>query len=109
MTIHRNIHKVISLTDEPLASASSAAASSSDEASKNLDKGRELCPDLAEEVQKDMDKVEICKKCKNNPDKECKECGCSVCGGKEEEDKQLFCEQCEYVTHMWCLDPPLDR
>jgi hypothetical protein len=39
----------------------------------------------------------------------CKECGCTVCGGKEPEDKLLFCEQCEYVTHMWCLDPPLEK
>ena len=57
---------------------------------------------------KEQQKEEVCKKCKNDADKKCKECGCTICGGKEDDDKQLFCEQCEYVTHMWCLDPPLD-
>ena len=92
----------------PSSSASASAPPATDEAAKNLDKIRELCPELAEEVQKEQQKEEVCKKCKNDPMKKCKECGCTVCGGKEDEDKQLFCEQCEYVTHMWCLDPPLD-
>ena len=32
-----------------------------------------------------------------------------VCGSKDEPDTQLFCEECQYVTHMRCLDPPLEE
>jgi hypothetical protein len=34
-----------------------------------LDKLRELCPDLADEVQKETEKKDVCKKCKDDPDK----------------------------------------
>jgi hypothetical protein len=29
-------------------------------------------------------------------------------GGKDRPDVQLFCEQCQYVTHIDCLDLPLE-
>ena len=43
----------------------SAAAPSADEQAKSLDQVRELCPDLAAEIEKENGKEEICKKCKN--------------------------------------------
>ncbi|XP_015367414.1 PREDICTED: E3 ubiquitin-protein ligase UHRF1-like [Diuraphis noxia] len=48
-----------------------------------------------------------CIKCKDNLNKSCKECGCRVCGGKENEDKQLMCDECNHPYHMECLKPPL--
>lgn len=74
---------------------------------------RSLCPELAAEIAdlpaEAIEKVEPCKKCHDNEAKKCKECGCSECGGKELPETQLFCEQCQYVTHMHCLDPPLEQ
>ena len=43
----------------------SAATPSADEQAKSLDQVRELCPDLAAEIEKENGKEEICKKCKN--------------------------------------------
>ncbi|XP_001945737.1 E3 ubiquitin-protein ligase UHRF1 isoform X1 [Acyrthosiphon pisum] len=48
-----------------------------------------------------------CIKCKDNLNKSCKECGCRVCGGKDNEDKQLMCDECNHPYHMECLTPPL--
>ncbi|BES92250.1 YDG_SRA [Nesidiocoris tenuis] len=49
----------------------------------------------------------FCSKCKDNIRRKCKECGCNECGGKEDPDQQICCDQCEYCYHMGCLDPPL--
>lgn len=48
-----------------------------------------------------------CIKCKDDPDTICKECGCYVCGGKQDDDKQLMCDECNNPYHMACLTPPL--
>lgn len=48
-----------------------------------------------------------CIKCKDNLDKSCKNCGCRICGGKDDEDKQLMCDECNHPYHMACLTPPL--
>ncbi len=50
-----------------------------------------------------------CKRCKNNPDKPCKECGCNECGLKDRDDMTLVCDECEYYYHLDCLDPPLEK
>ncbi|XP_050425724.1 E3 ubiquitin-protein ligase UHRF1-like [Adelges cooleyi] len=49
----------------------------------------------------------FCIKCKDDDDKNCKDCGCRVCGGKDNDDKQLMCDECNHPYHMTCLDPPL--
>ncbi|ORX90637.1 hypothetical protein K493DRAFT_339863 [Basidiobolus meristosporus CBS 931.73] len=51
----------------------------------------------------------VCASCDNNDKKKCKECGCSVCGGKEDEDSTLICEECQMYFHMKCLNPPLKK
>ena len=38
----------------------------------------------------------------------CKFCGCQICQGKYEPEKQLICESCECYFHIYCLDPPLN-
>lgn len=48
-----------------------------------------------------------CIKCKDDADKNCMDCGCRVCGGKENEDQQLMCDECNHPYHMTCLNPPL--
>lgn len=48
-----------------------------------------------------------CKKCSDDPLKNCKECGCKVCGGKEDEHNLLLCDECNLAYHLKCLDPPL--
>lgn len=68
------------------------------------------CSELAAEMDKEPDPAEqLCKKCKKDPERKCKECGCTVCGSREDAGKQLFCEECEFSTHMYCLDPPLEE
>ncbi|KAM8978511.1 E3 ubiquitin-protein ligase UHRF1-like [Sarcophilus harrisii] len=51
----------------------------------------------------------ICKHCKDNPNKTCRMCACYVCGGKQDPDKQLMCDECDMAFHIYCLNPPLSR
>ncbi|KAJ1915143.1 hypothetical protein H4219_004476 [Mycoemilia scoparia] len=53
--------------------------------------------------------INNCKKCQKDPNRSCKTCGCKVCGGKDEEDKTLVCEECNGYYHMACLNPPLTK
>ncbi|XP_071439052.1 E3 ubiquitin-protein ligase UHRF1-like [Hetaerina americana] len=48
-----------------------------------------------------------CTTCQDNDGKVCHECGCCVCGGKQEPAKQLICDECEYSYHLGCINPPL--
>ncbi|KYM96770.1 E3 ubiquitin-protein ligase UHRF1 [Cyphomyrmex costatus] len=48
-----------------------------------------------------------CEECEDNPDEECRVCGCKVCAGKEEENTLLICDECDDMFHMKCLNPPL--
>ncbi|VVC46501.1 Zinc finger, PHD-type,Zinc finger, RING-type,Zinc finger, FYVE/PHD-type,Zinc finger, PHD-type, partial [Cinara cedri] len=49
-----------------------------------------------------------CIACKDNLEKYCKECGCQICGGKDNEDRQIMCDECDHPYHMSCLDPPME-
>ncbi|XP_019368979.1 PREDICTED: E3 ubiquitin-protein ligase UHRF1 [Gavialis gangeticus] len=49
----------------------------------------------------------VCKYCKDNPNKTCRMCACYVCGGKQDPDKQLMCDECDMAFHIYCLNPPL--
>lgn len=60
-----------------------------------------------EEVVARMKKPD-CDWCKDNPRRKCKHCACSVCGGKNDPDKQILCDECDMAYHLWCLSPPLD-
>uniref|UniRef100_A0A8D2NM80 E3 ubiquitin-protein ligase UHRF n=1 Tax=Zosterops lateralis melanops TaxID=1220523 RepID=A0A8D2NM80_ZOSLA len=51
----------------------------------------------------------VCKACKDNPNKTCRVCACHICGGKQDPDKQLMCDECDMAFHIYCLDPPLSR
>lgn len=48
-----------------------------------------------------------CQSCKDNPNEDCKECGCNICAGKHDENELLLCDECDYAYHMTCLNPPL--
>ncbi|KAM9307770.1 E3 ubiquitin-protein ligase UHRF1-like [Gastrophryne carolinensis] len=48
-----------------------------------------------------------CKHCRDNPRVKCRMCACHVCGGKQDPDKQLLCDECDMAFHLYCLDPPL--
>jgi len=48
-----------------------------------------------------------CTKCKDNVNKLCYDCGCSICGGKHDEEKQILCDECNEGFHITCLSPPL--
>lgn len=50
-----------------------------------------------------------CDYCKDIPSRKCRHCACSVCGGKDNPDKQLLCDECDMAFHLWCLTPPLDE
>ncbi|NXS53377.1 UHRF1 ligase, partial [Brachypteracias leptosomus] len=49
----------------------------------------------------------VCKACKDNPNKKCRVCACHICGGKQDPDKQLMCDECDMAFHIYCLNPPL--
>ncbi|KAJ7427209.1 E3 ubiquitin-protein ligase UHRF1 [Willisornis vidua] len=49
----------------------------------------------------------VCKACKDNPNKTCRVCACYICGGKQDPDKQLMCDECDMAFHIYCLNPPL--
>ncbi|NXK67181.1 UHRF1 ligase, partial [Sylvietta virens] len=51
----------------------------------------------------------VCKACKDNPNKTCRVCACHLCGGKQDPDKQLMCDECDMAFHIYCLNPPLSR
>ncbi|XP_025424054.1 E3 ubiquitin-protein ligase UHRF1-like [Sipha flava] len=48
-----------------------------------------------------------CIECKDKSSKLCKECGCTICGGKDRENEQLLCDECDNPFHISCLNPPL--
>ncbi|XP_032821928.1 E3 ubiquitin-protein ligase UHRF1 isoform X1 [Petromyzon marinus] len=48
-----------------------------------------------------------CKVCKDDPNKDCRHCACHICGGKQDPDKQLLCDECNMAFHIYCLNPPL--
>ncbi|XP_068081324.1 E3 ubiquitin-protein ligase UHRF1 [Anabrus simplex] len=49
-----------------------------------------------------------CLRCKDRASVKCKECGCHICGLKDDPDKQLMCDECDMAYHLRCLDPPLE-
>lgn len=48
-----------------------------------------------------------CKRCKDDPKKNCQWCNCHICGIKQDPDKQLLCDECDMAFHTYCLNPPL--
>ncbi|XP_065321408.1 E3 ubiquitin-protein ligase UHRF1-like [Gordionus sp. m RMFG-2023] len=48
-----------------------------------------------------------CDKCKDDPKKNCKDCHCTVCGRKNNLDKQIMCDECDLAYHSYCLEPPM--
>ncbi|KAK1129927.1 hypothetical protein K0M31_019624 [Melipona bicolor] len=48
-----------------------------------------------------------CDACFDNPNKKCRECGCRICAGKEDEHNLLLCDECDFAYHIGCLNPPL--
>ncbi|XP_029037655.2 E3 ubiquitin-protein ligase UHRF1-like [Osmia bicornis bicornis] len=48
-----------------------------------------------------------CNACLDDPHKKCKECGCRICAGKEDEHNLLLCDECNFAYHLRCLNPPL--
>lgn len=50
----------------------------------------------------------FCATCQDNPKRKCKDCSCQVCGGKDDPERQLMCDECDMAYHLRCLNPPLD-
>ncbi|XP_037679986.1 E3 ubiquitin-protein ligase UHRF1 [Choloepus didactylus] len=48
-----------------------------------------------------------CKHCRDDESKACRLCACHLCGGKQDPDKQLMCDECDMAFHIYCLCPPL--
>jgi len=46
---------------------------------------------------------EKCETCHDNAKKKCKECGCRICGGKDDPDNQIMCDECDGAFHLKCL------
>ncbi|KAK2491768.1 hypothetical protein MC885_011406, partial [Smutsia gigantea] len=48
-----------------------------------------------------------CKHCRDDESRTCRVCACHLCGGKQDPDKQLMCDECDMAFHIYCLHPPL--
>nr|XP_015840552.1 PREDICTED: E3 ubiquitin-protein ligase UHRF1 isoform X2 [Tribolium castaneum] len=48
-----------------------------------------------------------CTKCRDNPAKNCKDCGCHICSKKENAGTLIMCDECDSAFHLTCLKPPL--
>lgn len=48
-----------------------------------------------------------CRHCRDDESKACRVCACHLCGGKQDPDKQLLCDECDMAFHTYCLRPPL--
>ena len=48
-----------------------------------------------------------CDHCLDNPRKKCRHCACCECGGKNDPNKQILCDECNKAYHIGCLNPPL--
>lgn len=48
-----------------------------------------------------------CRHCRDDENKACRVCACHLCGGKQDPDKQLMCDECDMAFHTYCLRPPL--
>ena len=44
-----------------------------------------------------------CESCMDNEKKKCKDCGCHKCGGKNDPDSILICDECQMGFHLKCL------
>lgn len=44
-----------------------------------------------------------CESCMDNEKKKCKDCGCHICGGKNDPDSILICDECQMGFHLKCL------
>lgn len=50
-----------------------------------------------------------CDFCGGDPNKKCRSCSCHICGGKQEPNMQVLCDECNMAYHIYCLNPPLDK
>ena len=48
-----------------------------------------------------------CEGCFKWPKRLCTQCGCQICGGKQDEHRTIVCDTCNNYYHCDCLDPPL--
>ena len=46
---------------------------------------------------------EKCEHCHDNDKRKCKECGCGKCGGKEDPELQIVCDECQGAFHLSCI------
>ena len=44
-----------------------------------------------------------CETCLDQPKRKCKDCGCSKCGGKNDPDTILVCDECQAGYHLSCI------
>ncbi|XP_066998169.2 E3 ubiquitin-protein ligase UHRF1 [Anabrus simplex] len=66
----------------------------------------ETCPVVVKESPV-CESESVCPRCKNKPSIRCKDCGCHVCGLKDEPESQILCDECDMAYHLKCLNPPL--
>lgn len=50
-----------------------------------------------------------CFRCYDKPNVKCLQCGCKICGGKNDPDHIILCDECEDEYHIGCLKPPLSK
>ncbi|KAI8924024.1 hypothetical protein BC831DRAFT_467668 [Entophlyctis helioformis] len=56
--------------------------------------------EVEEDADADADDAEV----HHQAPSTCTDCGCAVCGGRHEPEKQIYCEECKRSTHFACLN-----
>ncbi|CAG8436414.1 2708_t:CDS:2 [Ambispora gerdemannii] len=91
--------ELASTSQEPIIASSSSSAVENKNAASTGE-------DLQNAIQVIEEEEEyFCNKCKNKAEKKCKDCGCHLCGGKDDDEHTVVCDECNYVYHWKCLDP----
>ena len=63
----------------------------------------------SDEVPGEEEKCGGCGDNKNKPvllNKKCRDCGCRKCGGKNEPNSQIMCDECSCAYHLACIGEP---
>ncbi|KAF0444535.1 E3 ubiquitin-protein ligase UHRF1 [Gigaspora margarita] len=102
-----SVHKKIVITEESLEPNLPATSVQEASLSSNNENNEVQLEPIVIIQPAEYEEEYVCNECNNNPRKKCKECGCNICGKKDDEEHTVVCDECQYYYHFKCLNPPL--